>query len=194
MGLLVMILGLLLFLGVHALTTQRELRASVIASTGEGGYKIGYALVSIAGLALIVWGFAHYRATGMLPVWTPPKWFKHITVALMLPAVILVVASYIRGRIYTTLKHPMLTGVKLWAAAHLLANGDLGSIILFGSFLGWAVYDRISLKRRVDPGAPPIPVGGPSNDLIAVAVGIVAYLALGFAFHPVVIGVPVFGA
>ncbi|HEV3500432.1 MAG TPA: NnrU family protein [Bradyrhizobium sp.] len=194
MGLLVMILGLLLFLGVHALTTQRELRASVIASTGEGGYKIGYALVSIAGLALIVWGFAHYRATGMLPVWTPPKWFKHVTVALMLPAVILVVAAYIRGRIYTTLKHPMLTGVKLWAAAHLLANGDLGSIILFGSFLGWAVYDRISLKRRVDPGAPPIPVGGPSNDLIAVAVGIVAYLALGFAFHPVVIGVPVFGA
>jgi uncharacterized membrane protein len=194
MGLLVMILGLLLFLGVHALTTQRELRASVIASTGEGGYKIGYALASIAGLALIVWGFAHYRATGMLPVWTPPKWFKHVTVALMLPAVILVVAAYIRGRIYTTLKHPMLTGVKLWAAAHLLANGDLGSIILFGSFLGWAVYDRISLKRRVDPGAPPIPVGGPSNDLIAVAVGIVAYLALGFAFHPVVIGVPVFGA
>ena len=194
MGLLVMILGLVLFLAVHTLITQRELRARVIASTGEGGYKIGYALVSIAGLALIVWGFAHYRATGMLPVWTPPKWFKHITVALMLPAVILVVAAYIRGRIYTTLKHPMLTGVKLWAAAHLLANGDLGSIILFGSFLGWAVYDRISLKRRVDPGAPPIPVGGPSNDLIAVAVGIVAYLALGFAFHPVVIGVPVFGA
>jgi uncharacterized membrane protein len=194
MGLLVMILGLLLFLGVHTLTTRRDLRASVIAATGEGGYKIGYALASVAGLALIVWGFAHYRATGMWPVWTPPKWFKHITVALMLPAVILVVAAYIRGRIYTAVKHPMLTGVKLWAAAHLLANGDLGSIILFGSFLGWAVFDRISLKRRVDPGAPPIPVGGPTNDLIAVAVGIVAYLALGFAFHPVVIGVPVFGA
>ncbi len=111
----------------------------------------------------------------------------------MLPAVILVVAAYIRGRIYTTLKHPMLSGIKLWAAAHLLANGDLGSIILFGSFLGWAVYDRISLKHRADAGAPPIPVGGPTNDLIAVAVGIVAYLALGFAFHPAVIGVPVFG-
>jgi uncharacterized membrane protein len=104
-----------------------------------------------------------------------------------------VVASYIRGRIYTRLKHPMLAGIKLWAAAHLLANGDLGSIILFGSFLGWAVFDRISLKHRADSGAPPIPVGGPSNDLIAVAVGIVAYLALAFAFHPVVIGVPVFG-
>ena len=89
----------------------------------------------------------------------------------MLPAVIMVVASYIRGRIYTTLKHPMLTGIKLWAAAHLLANGDLGSIILFGSFLAWAVFDRISLKSRTDAGAPPIPVGGPGNDLIAIAVG-----------------------
>jgi uncharacterized membrane protein len=193
MGLLVMILGLALFLGAHTLTTQRDLRARVIASTGEGGYKIGYALVSLLGLVLIVWGFADYRAAGMWEVWTPPTWFKRVAVALMLPAVILVVAAYIRGRIYTTLKHPMLSGVKLWAAAHLLANGDLGSIILFGSFLGWAVFDRISLKRRTDAGAPPVPVGGPGNDLIAVAVGIVAYLALAFAFHPVVIGVPVFG-
>ena len=194
MGLLVMILGLVLLLGVHVLTTQRELRARLIARAGEGGYKAGYALVSLAGLALIVWGFAHYRATGWIDVWYPPKALKHVTVALMLPAVILVVASYIRGRIYTAVKHPMLSGVKLWAAAHLIANGDLGSIILFGSFLGWAVFDRISLKRRSDPGAPPIPVGGWGNDLIAVAVGIAAYLALAFAFHPVVIGVPVFGA
>jgi uncharacterized membrane protein len=193
MGLLVMILGLVLFLGVHTLTTRRDLRGSVIGSMGEGGYKIGYALASLAGLALIVWGFAHYRAGGMINVWYPPRFLKHITVALMLPAVILVVASYIRGRIYTALKHPMLAGVKLWAAAHLLANGDLGSIILFGSFLAWAVFDRISLKRRADAGAPPIPVGGLSNDLIAVAVGFVAYLALVFAFHPVVIGVPVVG-
>jgi uncharacterized membrane protein len=193
MGLLVMILGLALFLGVHTLTTQRELRAAVIASVGEGSYKIGYALASAAGLALIVWGFAHYRSAGMVEVWSPPTAFKHITAALMLPAVIMVVASYIRGRIYTVLKHPMLAGVKLWAVAHLLANGDLGSIILFGSFLGWAVFDRISLKHRPDAGAPPIPVGGPTNDLIAIAVGIIAYLALAFAFHPVVIGVPVFG-
>src|SRR4051794_16850899 len=194
MGLLILIAGLVLFIGAHALTTQRDLRARVIASTGEGGYKIGYSLVSAVGLALIVWGFARYRATGWIDVWYPPVAMRHIAAALMLPAVILVVASYIRGRIYTTLKHPMLAGVKLWAAAHLLANGDLGSIILFGSFLGWAVFDRISLKHRADAGAPPIPVGGPTNDLIAVAVGIVAYLALGFAFHPIVIGVPVFGA
>ena len=193
MGLLVMILGLVLFFGVHTLTTQRELRARVIAASGEGGYKIGYTLVSFLGLALIVWGFARYRATGWIDVWYPPIGLKHLTVALMLPAVILVVASYIRGRIYTTLKHPMLTGVKLWATAHLLANGDLGSIILFGSFLGWAVFDRISLKHRADAGGPPIPVGGTGNDLIAVGVGLVAYLALAFAFHPVVIGVPVVG-
>ena len=193
MGVLVMILGLILFVGVHTLTTQRDLRARFIASMGEGGYKIFYAVVSIAGLALIAWGFGEYRATGWVDVWNPPKALKHVAVALMLPAVILVVASYLRGRIYTTLKHPMLTGVKLWAAAHLLANGDLGSIILFGSFLAWAVFDRISLKRRSDAGGPPIPVGGPGNDLIAIAVGVVAYLALAFAFHPVVIGVAVVG-
>ena len=188
-----MIAGLILFLGVHTLTTQRGLRAQCIAAIGEGGYKIGYAVASFVGLALIVWGFAHYRAAGMIPVWSPPTFLRHLNLALMLPAVILVVASYLRGRIYATLKHPMLAGVKLRAAAHLLANGDLGSIILFGSFLGWAVYDRISLKHRKDSGAPPIPVGGVTNDLIAVVVGIVAYLALAFAFHPVVIGVPVVG-
>ncbi|WP_375780618.1 NnrU family protein [Bradyrhizobium sp. ma5] len=194
MGLLVMILGLVLFLGIHVLTSLRELRAGIVNAMGEGAYKGVYSLVSFAGLALIIWGFAHYRATGWIDVWTPPTAFKHITVALMLPAVILVVAAYIRGRIYTTLKHPMLAGVKLWAFAHLLANGDLGSTILFGSFLGWAVYDRISLKRRADAGGPPIPVGGPTNDLIAIAVGVIVYLALAFAFHPVVIGVPVMGA
>jgi uncharacterized membrane protein len=193
-GLLVMILGLVLFLGAHTFTTRREARARMIATIGEGPYKIAYALVSLAGLVLIVWGFGHYRATDWINVWTPPRALKHLNVLLMLPAVILVVAAYIRGRIYATLKHPMLAGVKLWAFGHLLANGDLGGIILFGSFLAWAVFDRISLKRRADPGAPPIPVGGVGNDLIAVAVGVVAYLALAFAFHPVAIGVPVMGS
>jgi uncharacterized membrane protein len=193
MGLAVMILGLVLFFGVHTLTTQRELRASVIASMGASGYKIGFGVAALLGLALIVWGFARYRATGMWEIWNPPTALKHVTVALMLPAVILVAAAFIRGRIYRALKHPMLAGIKLWAAAHLLANGDLGSILLFGSFLGWAVFDRISLKTRADAGAPPIPVGGLGNDLIAVAVGLVAYLALAFAFHPIVIGVPVVG-
>lgn len=194
MGLSVMILGLVLFLGIHLFITKRGARADLIARIGEGGYKILFSVVSALGLVLIVWGYANYRATGWIDVWYPPVAMKHITIALMLPAVIMIVASYIRGRIYTTLKHPMLAGVKLWALSHLLANGDLGSIILFGSFLAWAVIDRISLKRRPDSGAPPIPVGGVGNDAIAVGVGVVAYLALAFAFHPVVIGVPVFGA
>lgn len=194
MGLLVMILGLVLFLGAHLLTTQRSARASVVEALGPSGYKIVYSLVSLAGIVLIAWGFGRYRAEGWINVWEPPVALKHLTVALMLPAVILVVASYLRGRIYQTVKHPMLAGIKLWAAAHLLANGDLGSIILFGSFLAWAVYDRISLKRRPDAGAPAIPVGGVGNDLLAVVVGVIVYLALTFAFHPVVIGVPVIGA
>lgn len=193
MGLLIMIAGLALFIGVHTLTTLRGARAAAIARLGEGGYKIVYSLASFAGIALIAWGFSLYRATGWINVWHPPVALRHLALALMLPAVILVVASYIRGRIYTTLKHPMLAGVKLWALLHLLANGDLGSIILFGSILAWAVYDRISLKRRADPGAPPIPVGGISNDAIAVVVGIIAYAALTYVFHPLVIGVPVIG-
>ena len=190
-----MILGLVLFFGAHVLTSQRKMRARIVdAIGGEHVYKIAYSLVSLAGLALIVWGFAHYRAAGLWPIWYPPTFLKHLNIALMLPAVILVVAAYIRGRIYAMVKHPMLAGVKLWAFGHLLANGDLGGIILFGSFLAWAVYDRISLKRRTDAGAPPIPVGGLTNDLIAVAVGVIAYLALAFAFHPVVIGIPVMGS
>jgi uncharacterized membrane protein len=108
-------------------------------------------------------------------------------------SIILVTAAYIPGDIKRTLKHPMLAGVKLWAVGHLLANGDLGSIILFGSILAWAVYDRITLKRRSDPGAPPIPIGGRKNDWIAIVVGTVLYLALGLVFHPLVIGVPAFG-
>ena len=193
MGLTIMIAGLVLFLGAHTLTAQRKARASLIGAMGEGGYKIGYSLVSIAGIALIAYGFSRYRAESWIDVWYPPTAFRHITVALMLPAVILIVASYLRGKIYTTVKHPMLAGVKLCAAAHLIANGDLGSIILFGSVLAWAVYDRISLKSRSDAGAPPIPVGGVGNDVLAVVVGVIVYVALAFAFHPVVIGVPVVG-
>lgn len=193
-GLLVMVVGLVLFLGAHVFTTRREARAQVIARLGEGTYKLAYTVVALAGLALIVWGFAEYRnGGGWIQLWTPPKALKHINLALMLPAVIMMVAAYIRGRIYTTLKHPMLAGVKLWAFGHLLANGDLGGIILFGSILAWAVFDRISLKRRADAGGPPIPVGGVGNDVIAVVIGIVVYLALTFAFHPVVLGIPVMG-
>lgn len=193
MGLIEMILGLALLIGAHLVTAKRDLRARLIAASSDSVYKIVYSVISLIGLVLIVQGYASYRAAGFINVWFPPSGMRHVTVALMLPAMILFVASYLRGRIYTVVKHPMLAGLKLWALAHLLSNGDLGSIVLFGSLLAWAVFDRISLKHRADPGAPPIPVGGLTNDALAVGVGIVVYLALGFAFHPVVIGVPVFG-
>jgi uncharacterized membrane protein len=192
MGLAIMILGLAVFIGAHVLVTLREQRAGVIARLGEGPYKGLFSLVSLIGIVLIAYGFARYRAAGMIEVWYPPTWMRHITVLLMWPAVVCVVAAYIPGEIKRVLKHPMLVGVKLWALAHLLSNGDLGSIILFGSILGWAVFDRISLKRRSDPGAPQIPSGGRGNDVLAVIVGTLLYLALGFWFHPYVIGAPAF--
>jgi uncharacterized membrane protein len=192
MGLAIEILGLVVFLGPHVFVSMRGRRAALISGIGRGPYLGLFTLVAVVGLVLIGYGFARYRAEGFIPLWYPPAWTRHIVEALMWPASIAVVAAYIPGNIKRVLKHPMLVGVKVWAFAHLCANGDLGGIILFGSVLAWAVYDRISLKRRDDPGAPPIPVGGWRNDLIAVVVGTILYLALGFVFHPIVIGVPAF--
>jgi uncharacterized membrane protein len=194
MGLLIMILGLVLFLGSHTFVTFRTERAAVMARIGEGPYKGLFSLASIAGILLIAYGFADYRAGGLIPVWFPPIWTRHLAAALVWPAIILVTAAYIRGDIQRLLKHPMLAGVKLWAVAHLIANGDLGGIVLFGTVLAWAVYDRITLKRRADPGAPPIPNRGRRNDIIALVVGTLLYLALGLWFHPYVIGLTVFGS
>jgi uncharacterized membrane protein len=193
MGLAVLIIGLVVFIGSHVFVTRREARAALIARIGETPYKILFGLVSLLGLVLIVWGFAQYRTHGYIQVWVPPSWMRHVTGALVWPAIIFVTAAYIPGDIKRTLKHPLLVGVKLWAFAHLLANGDLGGIILFGSLLGWAVFDRITLKHRTDAGAPPIPVGGRRNDIIAIVVGTILYLALGLVFHPLFIGIPVFG-
>ncbi len=193
MGLIIMIIGLALFIGGHAFTTRREARGAAIATLGEWLYKAVYSLVAIVGVVLIGYGFAAYRATGWIEVWHPPAWTRYVAVALVWPASIFVVAAYIRGDIQRALKHPMLVGVKLWAAAHLISNGDLGGIILFGSFLAWAVFDRITLKHRADPGAPPIPSGGRRNDVIAIVVGTVLYLLLGLVFHPLVVKLPVFG-
>lgn len=192
MGLAVEILGLVLFLGAHVFVTMRGRRAALIAKCGEWPYKGLFSLVSIAGLVLIGYGFAKYRDAGVIQLWYPPGWTRHVVEALMWPASILVAAAYIPGNIKRTVKHPMLLAVKTWALAHLCANGDLGGIILFGSVLLWAGYDRVTLKRRSDPGAPPIPVGGVTNDIVAIVVGTLLYLALGFVFHPLVIGLPAF--
>jgi uncharacterized membrane protein len=192
MGLAILVLGLAVFLAPHTFTAFRAARAAVIARVGTGTYKAVYAIVSLIGLVLIGHGFALYRAAGPIEIWYPPIWMRHVTVALVWPAIICIVAAYSPGRIKTTLKHPFLVGVKLWALAHLLSNGDLGSIVLFGAILAWAVFDRISLKHRTDPGAPPIPVGGIRNDVIAVVVGTLVYVLLGLYFHPYVVGVPAF--
>jgi uncharacterized membrane protein len=193
MGLTLEILGLIIFLGAHVVVSLRERRDALIANIGRGPYLGLFSVASIVGLLLLGYGFARYRADGMIPLWYPPAWTRHIVVAAMWPASIAVVAAYIPGNIKRILKHPMLVGVKLWAVAHLCANGDLGGIILFGAVLAWAVYDRISLKHRSDLGAPPIKIGGLGNDIIAVILGTILYAVLGLVFHPLVIGLPAFG-
>ena len=192
MGLAIMILGLALFIGAHVFVTMRGQRAAMIERIGEGPYKVLISLVSLAGIIVIGYGFARYRAAGMIDVWHPPAWTRHVNNFLMWPAIVCIVAAYSPGDIKRLLKHPMLVGVKLWAIAHLVANGDLGSIILFGSILLWAGFDRVAIKNREDHGGVMFPVGGRGNDIVAVIVGTLLYLALGYWFHPYVIGVAAF--
>jgi uncharacterized membrane protein len=192
MGLGILVVGLVVFLANHLFITRRDARAAAIARLGIHTYRALFSVVSIVGLVLIVWGYGEYRAHGMIQVWSPPAFMRHVTVGLMLIAVIVFTSAFIPSHLKAKAKHPMLAGVKTWALAHLLSNGDLGSILLFGSFLAWGVFARIAAKRRGDVGTTVAPVGY-TNDIIVVAVGIVIYLALGFAFHPIVIGVPVFG-
>jgi uncharacterized membrane protein len=187
-----MVLGLAVFFGAHTFTTFRTPRAALIGRLGEVPYKVIYSLVSLVGIVLIAYGFARYRAAGMIEIWDPPRWLRHVNNLLLWPAFVCIAAAYIPGDIKRVLKHPMLIGIKLWALGHLLANGDLGSIVLFGSFLVWAGYDRVTLKYRTDPGAPDFGLGGRDCDTLAVVVGTLLYLALGFWFHPYVIGIPAF--
>ena len=192
MGFAILILGLIVLLGAHVFVTFRGARDAAIARFGQNGYRGLFSIVALAGLVLIVWGYGDFRAHEWIDVWSPPAFMRHITVALMLFAVIFLVAAFIPSHIKVKLKHPMLASVKTWALAHLLSNGDLGSIVLFGSFLAWGVYARIAAKRRGDLGAATAPSGW-TNDIIVVVLGIVVYLALGYWFHPYAIGIPVFG-
>ena len=188
-----LILGLVIFLGMHGFSMARGSRAALIARVGEGPYKGLYSLVSLIGIVLIAVGYGQYRAGGYIPVWDPPVWTRHLALLLVWIAFICVFAAYLPGHIKARLKHPMLAGVKIWAFAHLLANGDLGSILLFGSILVWAVLARISAKRRdvaAQHGGTAAPAGW-RNDLLAVLVGTVVYLAFVFWLHPWLIGVPV---
>ncbi len=185
----VLILGLVIFLGIHTFTTLQESRAVVIGRLGEGGYKGLYSVIAAVGLILIIWGFGRYRAQGLIPIWTPPLALRPVTVVLMWVAFVALAATYSpAGKIRGLLRHPMLVAVKSWALAHLLANGDLGALILFGAFIVWAGYDRIALKRRGDPGAPRSKVT--AGDGIALVVGTIAFAAM-IWLHPLLIGVAI---
>jgi uncharacterized membrane protein len=184
----VLILGLVLFLGIHSVSIVAPAwRDAQLAQRGEGAWKGLYSLVSAAGLVLLVVGYGMARQSPVV-LYTPPAAMRHVAMLLMLPVFPLLLAAYLPGRIKTAAKHPMLLSVKLWALSHLLANGNLADVLLFGGFLAWAVADRISLKRRparVLPGASPRAM----NDVIAVVAGLAIYAVTVFGLHAWLIGV-----
>lgn len=192
---ILMLVGLAIFMAAHLFTTMRERRGDLLVSLGEVRYKAIYSIVSLFGFVLIVKGYGDYRAAGMIPVWDPPRGLRHLTVLLMWPAFVALAAAYApAGKLKRILKHPMLVAVKIWALAHLLANGDLGSMILFGAFLAYAVYDRIAVKKRGEDAA--IAAYAPNSfgkgDVIALVAGTIAYGAM-LKLHGWLIGVSVFG-
>ncbi len=187
-----LIVGLLLFLGIHSVSIVAPAwRDAQVARRGEGPWKGVYSLLSIAGFALLLYGYGVARQSPVV-LYTPPRALRHVALVLMLPVFPLLFAAYLPGRIKTAAKHPFLVAVKLWALAHLLANGTLADVLLFGGFLVWAVADRISLKRRPVrpvPGAPPRPF----NDVIALIGGLAVYALFVLWAHQRLIGVSPLG-
>ena len=171
-------LGLALFFGTHLLPTATSVRDGMKLRLGKNTYMIVFSVLSLLALVLIAQGYQKLQLMpGKNPVlWSPPAWTKHVNFLLMIFASIALVATYVPSRIHTALKHPMLVAIKIWALAHLLVNGDLAGVVLFTTFLAWAVYDRISLKHRTD-GLGPIGTarGGLSGDLIAIGGGLAFY-------------------
>jgi len=187
-----LIVGLVLFLGIHSVSIAAPAwRDGMAARLGEKPWKGVYALVSIAGFVLLVYGYGLARQQPVV-LYTPPTWTRHLTLLLMVPVFPLLLAAYLPGRIKAATKHPMLAATKLWAFSHLLSNGTLADVLLFGGFLAWAVFDRISMKRRVQrplPGAP----AGAANDAIAVVAGLLLYVVFVFWAHQRLIGVSPLG-
>ena len=195
----VMIAGLVIFLGIHSVRIFAEdWRAEQIAARGENVWKGIYSAISLAGLVLIVWGYGLTREAPMpawnLAVWDPPLLLRHV--ALTLNAVAFFLAAQNAGPagpVTARLGHPMVLAVKVWAFAHLISNGRLADIILFGSILAWAVADFSAAKRR-DRQAGTVRVAGPwRNDLIPGAVGLALWAAFIWGLHKWLIGVSVFG-
>ena len=185
---ILLLIGLVLFLGIHSVSIVAPTwRDAQVAQRGEPTWKGIYSVASGLGLVLLVVGYGMARQSPLL-LYTPPAALRHLALLLMLPVFPLLLAAYLPGRIKTAAKHPMLLAVKFWAVAHLLANGNLADVLLFGGFLAWAVADRISLKRRpvrVVPGA----AARPANDLIAVAGGLALYAVTVLGLHRWLIGV-----
>ncbi len=191
---LLLILGLVLFLGMHAVTMKRDLRARLIERFGAGGYRGLYSAVSILGFGLLIYGYGLQRAAGYTVVWEPPVWTRHLALLLNLPIFILLAVGRRPSWLLSRVKHPMLLAVKIWATAHLLANGDLGSMLLFGGFLAWAVMARISVKRRPEEiarAAAMTNVAFGRRDVIAIVAGLALYVVFALLLHPLLIGVPV---
>lgn len=189
---LVLILGIIVFLGIHSVRiVAPEWRLAKMEQWGENAWKGLYSVISLVGFVLLVWGYGMARPDAPV-LYEPPAWMKHITELLMLFAFIFLGVYIARpGKLKPALKHPMLIAIKTWALAHLLANGDLASLILFLSFLAWAVVDRIAIKRQERAGlaAPYISPGPASNDVIAIVIGLVFYALFVWKLHVLLIGV-----
>ncbi len=183
-----LLLGLVVFLGVHSVSVVNPAwRERMVARLGEGPWKGLYALLSLSGLVLIIVGYGQARLDPIL-LYTPPIWLKHIALLLLVPVFPLFLATYLRGGIQRRLEHPTLLATKLWATAHLLANGMLADIVLFASFLAWAIAQRVSMQRRAQrllPGASPSVL----NDVIAVAAGVALYVVFIVWGHAWLVGV-----
>lgn len=186
----VLVLGLLLFLGVHSTRVFAEgARGRWIARMGEMPYKGLYSIVSLIGFALIVWGYGLARQQPVV-LWTPPRAMNHVAALLVLVAFVLLVAAYVpRNAIKARLHHPMVLGVKAWALAHLLANGTLADVVLFGAFLAWAVLSFRAARQRDRAGHVQYARGTAAGTLTAVAIGLAAYLVFAFWAHEWLIGV-----
>ena len=188
-----LVLGLILFLGIHSVSILAPAwRDRQIERRGEKLWKGLYALISLAALVLLIHGYGVARQAPLV-LYAPPPALRHVAMLLMLPVFPLLFAAYLPGRLQRAARHPMLLAVMFWAAAHLLANGTLADLLLFGGFLVWAVADRISVGRRAVPrrvpGAPPSTV----NDIAALAGGLVVYAGLLFWGHAWLTGVPLLG-
>lgn len=186
---ILLVAGILLFFGIHSVSIVAPAwRDAMVAKRGRAAWQGGYSLVAAAGLALLVIGYGQARAE-LIVLYVPPLWLRQLTVIGMVAVFPMLLAAYFPGRIRSTLQHPMLTAVKLWATLHLLANGALADVLLFGSFLAWAVADRISLKRRAPRDAPTLPASQ-LNDVLVVVLGAALYAFFVLGAHQWITGVP----